>query len=362
MARFFCNNSHTSKIVSIILCFLFLVSEGRAQTQNLNTEKWVFKLGFALNRSFVIDKNFSLINYNGNGPGFNSTINFKSKNVEQELSFSYSSYQLKNKYQNKLDESYINGNYTSLFCLTNREKKGFKLLAGPNLSVMHNTRKYEGFLNNNNTFDFASSLGASIEFDCGINKLMKGITLKNRFPQYEIDSFISNHTLTKRFKKTFKCSIINNQIKINKATFNSYNAAIIADFYRIILLVSKINFSYESVFSDASKINSVKQLKKNDHQIYSYIVSTLNPEINKSRVKHRVANAGHSVPENKIEERYYKSLINIKKVIPFSHRAFIIDNSQQYEPVLITEVFEGKTIKYLNQHYQPNWLKNLIKL
>ncbi len=188
------------------------------------------------------------------------------------------------------------------------------------------------------------------------------ITLKNRFPQYEIDSFISNHTLTKRFKKTFKCSIINNQIKINKATFNSYNAAIIADFYRIILLVSKINFSYESVFSDASKINSVKQLKKNDHQIYSYIVSTLNPEINKSRVKHRVANAGHSVPENKIEERYYKSLINIKKVIPFSHRAFIIDNSQQYEPVLITEVFEGKTIKYLNQHYQPNWLKNLIKL
>lgn len=273
MARFFCNNSHTSKIVSIILCFLFLVSEGRAQTQNLNMEKWVFKLGFALNRSFVIDKNFSLINYNGNGPGFNSTINFKSKNVEQELSFSYSSYQLKNKYQNKLDESYINGNYTSLFCLTNRENKGFKLLAGPNLSVMHNTRKYEGFLNNNNTFDFASSLGASIEFGCGINKFMKGITLKNRFampffsfveqPVYGSEGFLFYSNNEEPVAKNMNAFVgpgkyfrVTNTISIDK---------VLAQHHKIIL----------AYLVDYYKISTIREVKRNNNSLvlsYGFIL------------------------------------------------------------------------------------------
>lgn len=202
MIKFCVNNARTTKTVIGMLYFVFTFNNGWAQLQSENSGKWVFGLGFTFNQSSVIDKSFSSLAYSGNGLGINSLISYKEKYFEQELGFGYSTNLSTNAYKNNLNETYLYLNYSGLFGLSNPAKTEFKILTGPSLSFIYDARKYEGFVNNNNTFEFASSLGATIEARIGINKLFKGFSINNRLtmpfvsfveqPAYGMEGFFFN--------------------------------------------------------------------------------------------------------------------------------------------------------------------------
>lgn len=208
------------------------------------------------------------------------------------------------------------------------------------------------------------NFGTFINADDIQKKLNNNKSIENslNISQQTAINFFENHTLNKRFKlnKLARQLIFDKKIKTSNYIINPYEASAIADLFREQCVINKISFSYETVFSDPSKINFVEKLKNSSYQIYVYVVCTLNPEINKSRVKFRMQNKGHSVPAEKIEERYYKSLNNIKKIIPYLKRTFIIDNSQHTQPLLVAELENGKKTIYLNKTYQPIWVKNLL--
>lgn len=63
---------------------------------------------------------------------------------------------------------------------------------------------------------------------------------------------------------------------------------------------------------------------------------------------------GHNVPVNKIEERYKRSLKNLKKAISFSDRAYLFDNSGRHH-ILISEVTNGTEVAYYSEKI-PNWV------
>jgi predicted ABC-type ATPase len=50
-------------------------------------------------------------------------------------------------------------------------------------------------------------------------------------------------------------------------------------------------------------------------------------EINIGRIRYRVSQGGHAVPEDKIVSRYYRSLELLIPAIKSTNRAFIFDNS-----------------------------------
>lgn len=54
------------------------------------------------------------------------------------------------------------------------------------------------------------------------------------------------------------------------------------------------------------------------------------PDIAKVRVKNRVSKGGHGIPDETIEKRYYKSLDNLKKVIPICDEVNIFDNTYEF--------------------------------
>jgi predicted ABC-type ATPase len=108
--------------------------------------------------------------------------------------------------------------------------------------------------------------------------------------------------------------------------------------------------------SSLDKVEAMKEYGRLGAQRYLYFIATEDPRINIDRVEHRVVNGGHSVPEDKIRSRYFRSLENLLPCIRETERAFVFDNSSEQNPaLLLAEITDGKKID-LKTEKIPNWL------
>ncbi len=85
-------------------------------------------------------------------------------------------------------------------------------------------------------------------------------------------------------------------------------AAIKAEELRESMVDKCHDFTFETVLSTDRNLKLLKKAKEKGYFLRCIYVLTSNPEINKTRVNIRESLGGHSVPEEKIESRYYKSL------------------------------------------------------
>jgi len=103
---------------------------------------------------------------------------------------------------------------------------------------------------------------------------------------------------------------------------------------------------FETVLSAPDKISFVQRAKRKGYFIRLFFISTDNPQINASRIAHRVMNGGHDVPIPKIISRYYKSIANCGILAPIVDRLYVYDNSvENVFPQLLFRVVEGKLAK-----------------
>jgi len=142
---------------------------------------------------------------------------------------------------------------------------------------------------------------------------------------------------------------------------NSYVASIITSFIRYKLLDTEYSFSFESVMSGSDKIEFLKIAKQKGFKIYLYFIATYDYEINIKRVENRVKLGGHNVPKDKIISRYYRSIDNLIKAIPYTNRCYIFDNSNT-DKTFLCEITEAKDVE-IKVDEIPEWFMNvLIKL
>ncbi|MGV3529819.1 MAG: zeta toxin family protein [Flavisolibacter sp.] len=136
-------------------------------------------------------------------------------------------------------------------------------------------------------------------------------------PEFPEKEFFSSYTLR------------TNYIRLKNEKHVDRLAQIIADFLRKKLLGLKKRFSFETVFSHESKLDIMKRARDAGYKVYLYFVSTESPEINKFRVKARVAQKGHDVPPEKIESRYYRSMDLLHQACQLAYQVFFFDNSKE---------------------------------
>lgn len=137
-------------------------------------------------------------------------------------------------------------------------------------------------------------------------------------------------------------------------------AAELATQMRYDCLRQKKDFVFETVFSSEEKVKFVEQAKSEGFFIRIFFVCTENPEINVKRITRRYLNGGHEVPISKIVSRYYKSLLNIGKVIPLVDRVYVYDNSVEDQmPKLLYRTVDGQLFKKYVEDI-PEWAKVLI--
>jgi len=125
---------------------------------------------------------------------------------------------------------------------------------------------------------------------------------------------------------------------------NSYVASVVADLFRQHLLATKSTFTFETVMSHSSKVNSLKSAQELGFRTYLYFIATDDPMINVSRVKSRVRLGGHAVPEDRIVKRYYASLELLMKAVRYTNRAYIFDNSGE-EREWLAEIVDGREME-----------------
>jgi predicted ABC-type ATPase len=114
--------------------------------------------------------------------------------------------------------------------------------------------------------------------------------------------------------------------------------------------------------SHPSKLSFLELAKKEGYRIYLYFVATEAPEINIQRVQQRVLESGHNVPEEKIINRYYKSLELLKAAIKLSDRAFLFDTSDLNDKDnLFAEITEGEKVElFFGKENTPYWFYKYV--
>lgn len=135
----------------------------------------------------------------------------------------------------------------------------------------------------------------------------------------------------------------NDKLSFASVPINSYFASVIADFLRRKLLASRISFSFETVMSSIDKVELLAKAQQQGFRTYLYYVATNDSTINIRRIEERVRNGGHPVPNNKVKERYCRSLNLLSEAIRYTNRAFIFDNSNETS-VWMAEIIDGYAI------------------
>jgi predicted ABC-type ATPase len=129
---------------------------------------------------------------------------------------------------------------------------------------------------------------------------------------------------------------------------HAYDAARIAEATRSALIESGRHFIAETVFSHPSKVALIDRAQAAGYFVALHVL--LIPEhVAVARVAARVERGGHSVPENKIRERYQRLWPLVVAAAAKVQSAAFWDNSTLDGPVLVAELANGQLL------VSPKW-------
>jgi predicted ABC-type ATPase len=148
------------------------------------------------------------------------------------------------------------------------------------------------------------------------------------------------------------CEYINpdNIARDNFGDWNSpdavLKAALLSEKMREDCLQNNKSLIFETVLSAYSKIEFIEKAKLKGYFVRLFFIGTVSPILNASRIAQRVIDGGHDVPITKIISRYSKSIVNCSLACRIVDRAYIYDNSVEYEePKLLFRISDGKIAK-----------------
>lgn len=119
------------------------------------------------------------------------------------------------------------------------------------------------------------------------------------------------------------------------------------------LLTRKEDFAFETTLSTRSYVKTVKRAQKAGYFVTLIYFWLNSPELAVARVKDRVLEGGHDVPERIIRRRYQKGVENLFKLfIPVSDFWMVVDNSENPFKLIAEGVKENKKIVYQSETWE----------
>jgi predicted ABC-type ATPase len=127
-----------------------------------------------------------------------------------------------------------------------------------------------------------------------------------------------------------------------------YAASEIATATRDALIVARLDFCTETVFSHESKVTLVTTAAAAGYDVVLHVVM-IPLRLSRPRVAARVGSGGHDVPADKLATRYTRLWPNVVTAVPHCHRAVFYDNSADHGPS------EVASYRYRVADYPPRW-------
>jgi len=140
----------------------------------------------------------------------------------------------------------------------------------------------------------------------------------------------------------------------------AYEAARLADDVRRDLISRGISFCMETVFSDPKgvKVEFLRDARSRGYVVVLIFIGLEGSALSMARVAQRVEEGGHDVPDQKIVERFPRTLRNLRNTLTFVDTAFIFDNSSADEPYrFVAELKSGRVVQ--RGETQPSWWREV---
>jgi predicted ABC-type ATPase len=100
----------------------------------------------------------------------------------------------------------------------------------------------------------------------------------------------------------------------------------------------------------------VRQAKNAGYQTFLVYVSLGDPELHIERVRLRVSQGGHDIPDADIRRRYWRSLTRAPEALRLADEAIVLDNSGRH-PVRMLLLRNGRVV--WRADVLPEWVKRL---
>ena len=133
-----------------------------------------------------------------------------------------------------------------------------------------------------------------------------------------------------------------------EAESHGYEAAAAAAALRADEIAAGRSFITETVFSHPSKVELIGQAMRAGYLVYLHVI-LVPEELAVARVAHRVALGGHTVPEQKIRERYRRLWALVAIARGLADRVMLYDNTVVRAFVLVATYERGLVIG------RPSW-------
>jgi predicted ABC-type ATPase len=118
------------------------------------------------------------------------------------------------------------------------------------------------------------------------------------------------------------------------------------------------SFSIETTLSSSSTLATMRQAQAHGFIVRLVYVCLDNPERSIQRVRERVAQGGHDVPDADIRRRYDRSLLNLPAALLLVHQAIVFDNSEA-EPRKVLETQFSTVVWRTNS--EPAWVTHALE-
>lgn len=136
----------------------------------------------------------------------------------------------------------------------------------------------------------------------------------------------------------------------------SYAAARLADARRRDMLDAGRSFATETVFSHPSRLDVIEDARARGYLVVVMHVGVDSPDLSVARVRSRMHEGGHDVPEEKIRARYARCAPLIRDAVLRADRGMVFDNSRLNVPPHRMLVFaSGRLIQA--EPILPAWIR-----
>jgi len=116
------------------------------------------------------------------------------------------------------------------------------------------------------------------------------------------------------------------------------------------------NTSGETTLAGHGAMGIMRRAKTAGYQTALVYVSLGDPELHIERVRLRVAQGGHDIPDADIRRRYWRSLAHAPEALTLADEAVVLDNSGRY-PIRMLLIKDGRGI--WRAAALPEWVQRL---
>jgi predicted ABC-type ATPase len=133
-------------------------------------------------------------------------------------------------------------------------------------------------------------------------------------------------------------------------------------------IAERLDFAFETTLGGNTIPRLLAEAAARGVAIYVWYAGLSSPELHAQRVRSRVRQGGHNVPEDAIRRRYERSRLNLIALLPLLAALRMYDNSEEADPadgatpapVLVLHTERGKILNPDDLPRAPDWAKPIV--